>query len=117
VALINIALVDEKLTKRLFFKGPFSFAILKSTIQNNDFKMRDLKKWFLKIQLSVTQNRKLACKIPRFKKKSSYLLFEKADFYVFKSQFLKTQIPNDFCFVIWIKIVLIIYEIIILYAP
>jgi hypothetical protein len=38
-------------------------------------------------------------------------------FCVFKSQFLKTQFPNDLCSAIWFKIALIVYEIAIPNAP
>jgi hypothetical protein len=38
-------------------------------------------------------------------------------FYVFKAQFLKTQIPNDLYSAIWFKIALIVYEIAMLNAP
>jgi len=42
---------------------------------------------------------------------------KKQIFYDFKSQFLKTQFPNDLCSAIWFKIALIIYEIAIPNAP
>jgi len=72
------------------------------------------KKWFLKTQLSVRQNRSLAFKILNlplkfciFKKASSYLRFEKTEM----------QFPNDLCSTIWFKIALIVYEIAIPNAP
>jgi len=42
---------------------------------------------------------------------------KKQIFCVFKSQFLKTQFPNDLCSAIWFKIALIVYEIAIPNAP
>jgi hypothetical protein len=36
---------------------------------------------------------------------------ERLIFYDFKSQFLKTQFPNDLCSAIWFKITFIIYKI------
>jgi hypothetical protein len=83
--------------------------------------MCDLKKkWFLKMQLSVWQNRSLAFKIANlplkfcvFKKTPSYLRFEKAYFLRFQIAIFKTQFPNDLCSAIWFKIALIVYEIVI----
>jgi hypothetical protein len=42
---------------------------------------------------------------------------KKQIFCVFKSQFLKTQFPNDLCSAIWFKISLIVYEIAIPNTP
>jgi hypothetical protein len=71
--------------------------------------MCDLKKMIFKNPVSVWQNRSLAFKIANlplkfciFKKISSYLRFEKADF---------------LCFAIWFKIALIAYEIAVSNAP
>jgi len=98
-----------------FQKVRFKITILKCAIW---------KKWFLKTQLSVWQNRSLAFKIESlplkfcvFKKSPSYLRFEKADFLCFQIQFLKKQFPNDLCSAIRFKIVLIVYEIAIPNAP
>jgi len=42
---------------------------------------------------------------------------KKQIFCVFKSQFLKTQFPNELCSAIWFKIALIVYEIAIPNTP
>jgi hypothetical protein len=42
---------------------------------------------------------------------------KKQIFCVFKSQFLKTQFPNDLCYAIWFKIALTFSEIAISNAP
>jgi hypothetical protein len=91
-----------------FQKVLFKITILKCAIW---------KKWFLKTQLSVWQNRSLAFKIANSKNHHLICNLKKQIFCVFKSQFLKTQFPNDLCSVIWFKIALIVYEIAISNAP
>jgi hypothetical protein len=65
--------------------------------------MCNLKKWFLKMQLSVWQNRsltflnhKLTFKILRFQKILSYMWFEKADFLHFQIAIFKNTVPKQF---------------------
>jgi len=63
------------------------------------------KKWFLKTQLSVWQNRSLTFKIANltlkfcnFKKTQSYLRFENADFLLFQIAIFKNAVPKRFMF-------------------
>jgi hypothetical protein len=67
--------------------------------------MCDLKKVILKTQLSVWQNCSLAFKIANlplklcvFKKASSYLRFEKADFLRFQIVIFKNAVPKQSIF-------------------
>jgi len=77
-----------------FKKVRFKITILKCEIW---------KKWFLKTQLSVWQNRSLAFKISNlplkfcvFKKTSSYMRFEKAYFLHFQIAIFKYAVPKRF---------------------